>query len=216
MFTGIIEETGSVVSFAKGDDAWKLELNANVALQEVALGDSIAVNGCCLTVARIGATGAGGEAVGGEAKARAGGGTVGFDVLEETRRLTNLATLTAGSRVNLERSLRFGGKIGGHFVTGHVDGVGTIEVFEPRGGDHYLRVQAPAGMGRYLIHKGSIAIDGISLTVAEVEGDAFAVWLIPTTLDVTNLKTRRAGEAVNLEFDLLGKYVEKLTLSQRA
>src|SRR5690606_19082105 len=99
---------------------------------------------------------------------------------------------------------------GGHFVTGHIDGLGEVEVFEQRGQDYYLRVRAPAGSGRYLVHKGSIAIDGVSLTVAEVDGDAFAVWLIPHTLTVTNLGTRRKGDQVNLEFDLLGKYVEKL------
>ncbi|HTJ79282.1 MAG TPA: riboflavin synthase [Rariglobus sp.] len=193
MFTGIIEETGSVVAFSQGADAWKLQLAADVALTDVALGDSIAVNGCCLTVTHFDAT------------------HLCFDVLEETRRLTNLAGLTTGAAVNLERSLRFGGKIGGHFVSGHVDGQGIIEVFEPRGGDHYLRVRAPEGHGRYLIHKGSITIDGISLTVAEVEGDSFAVWIIPTTITVTNLREKRVGSPVNLEFDLLGKYVEKLT-----
>ncbi len=192
MFTGIIEETGSVVAFTHGADAWKLQISARAALQDVALGDSIAVNGCCLTVTQFDA------------------GHVYFDVLEETRRLTNLATLAAGAAVNLERSLRFGGKIGGHFVSGHVDGLGVIEVLEPRGGDHYLRVRAPEGQGRYLIHKGSITIDGISLTVAEVEGDAFTVWIIPTTISVTSLREKDVGSPVNLEFDLLGKYVEKL------
>ncbi|MFA6286073.1 MAG: riboflavin synthase [Opitutaceae bacterium] len=193
MFTGIIEETGSVVAFTRGADAWKLQIAAKAALEDVSLGDSIAVNGCCLTVTQFDA------------------GHVWFDVLEETRRLTNFTTLTPGAAVNLERSLRFGGKIGGHFVSGHVDGLGVIEVLESRGADHYLRVRAPAGQGRYLIHKGSITIDGISLTVAEVEGDAFAVWIIPTTIAVTNLREKRVGSPVNLEFDLLGKYVEKLT-----
>lgn len=192
MFTGIVEETGKVVAFTRGADSWKLQIAAEVALQDVALGDSIAVNGCCLTVTQFEA------------------GHVWFDVLEETRRVTNLSTLEAGAAVNLERALRFGGKIGGHFVTGHVDGQGIIEVFEPRGADHYLKVRAPAGQGRYLIHKGSITIDGISLTVAEVAGDTFAVWLIPTTIQVTNLREKRAGAPVNLEFDLLGKYIEKL------
>jgi len=192
MFTGIVEETGTVVAFTQGSDSWKLQIAAEVALQDVALGDSIAVNGCCLTVTRF------------------DDGNVWFDVLEETRSLTNLSSIVAGAAVNLERALRFGGKIGGHFVTGHVDGTGVIEVFEPRGADHYLRVHAPAGQGRYLIHKGSITIDGISLTVAEVSGDTFAVWLIPTTIQVTNLREKQAGGLVNLEFDLLGKYIEKL------
>jgi riboflavin synthase len=197
MFTGIVEETGKVVAFTRGADSWKLQIAAGVALQDAALGDSIAVNGCCLTVTQFDA------------------GHVWFDVLEETRRVTNLSTLTPGAAVNLERALRFGGKMGGHFVSGHVDGLGTIEVFEPRGADHYLRVRGPEGQGRYLIHKGSITIDGISLTVAEVSGDTFAVWLIPTTIQVTNLREKRAGSLVNLEFDLLGKYVEKLAAVYR-
>jgi len=117
--------------------------------------------------------------------------------------------------VNLERSLSFGGKMGGHFVTGHVDGLGVIEVFEPRGADRFLRVRTPPGAGRYLIHKGSIAIDGISLTVAETEGDTFAVWLIPHTVAVTNLAVKKAGDPLNLEFDLLGKYVEKLMATRQ-
>lgn len=198
MFTGIIEETGRVERFERGGDAWKLRIAARAALVDAALGDSIAVNGCCLTVVKFDGTG------------------VEFDVLEETRRLTSFSALRPGSAVNLERSLRFGGKMGGHFVTGHVDGPGIVEVFEARGADRYLRVRAPAGGGKYLIHKGSIAIDGISLTVAEVEGDSFAVWLIPHTVAATNLQEKRVGDPVNLEFDLLGKYVEKLTLAREA
>jgi riboflavin synthase len=192
MFTGIVEETGGVVSFAPAANAWQLKISAEIARRDVALGDSIAVNGCCLTVAAT------------DAK------HLFFDLLEETRRLTNFAVLQPGLAVNLERSLRFDGKVGGHFVTGHIDGQGVIEVFEQRGKDHYLRVRGPEGAGRNLVPKGSIAIDGISLTVAEVDGDAFAVWLIPHTLAATNAGRRQAGERVNLEFDLLGKYVEKL------
>jgi len=192
MFTGIVEETGRVLAFTPGVEAWRLQVAATAVLAGTALGDSIAVNGCCLTVAQL------------------DGQHIWFDVLEETRRLTNFAALAVGAPVNLERSLRFEGRIGGHFVSGHIDGLGTIEVFEPRGKDHYLKVRAPAGSGRYLIHKGSIAIDGISLTIAETEGDSLAVWLIPTTMAVTNLGSRRAGESVNLEFDLIGKYIEKL------
>jgi len=192
MFTGIIEETGKVLSFSKQERAWRLHLAASTVTQGLALGDSIAVNGCCLTAVSFDSQ------------------SVQFDLLEETVRLTNFSELAAGSLVNLERSLSFGGKMGGHFVTGHVDGQGTIEIIERRGADTYLKVGVPAGNGRYLIHKGSIAIDGISLTVAEVEGDSFAVWLIPHTCEVTNLRTRKAGQHVNLEFDMLGKYVEKL------
>jgi len=195
MFTGIIEEKGRVAAFTQGEKSWRLKLTAKTALEGIARGDSIAVNGCCLTVTDFDPRAA----------------TLEFDVLEETRRLTSFSILQTGSAVNLERSLRFDGKIGGHFVTGHIDGLGVIEIFEKRGNDHYMRVRAPRGSGRHLVHKGSIAIDGISLTVAETEGDTLAVWLIPTTIDVTNLSEKRAGDPVNLEFDLLGKYVEKLT-----
>lgn len=192
MFTGIVEETGRVVAFTPGASAWSLTVSARVATEDFTVGDSIAVNGCCLT------------------GLPAEPGQLRFDVLEETRRLTSFAALAAGARVNLERSLRFGGKVGGHFVTGHVDTQGAVEVFEPRGKDHYLRIRIPAGLGRHVVHKGSIAIDGVSLTIAEAAEEAFAVWLIPHTLEVTNLGDKRPGDPVNLEFDLLGKHVEKL------
>ena len=192
MFTGIVEETGRIAAFTPTADGWRLQVGARIALSGAATGDSIAVNGCCLTVVQLDER------------------NLEFDVLEETRRLTNFSTLVPGAAVNLERSLRFDGKVGGHFVTGHIDGVGSVEVLEPRGKDWFLRVRAPTGSGRHLVHKGSIAIDGISLTVAEVAGDTFAVWLIPHTLAVTNLAEKKVGALVNLEFDLLGKYVEKL------
>ncbi len=192
MFTGIIQEIGRVVAFTPEAAAWKLQLAAQLTPGGVALGDSVAVNGCCLTVTKFDATG------------------LWFDVLEETRRLTSFSQLAAGSAVNLELSLRHDGRIGGHFVTGHIDVPGRIDVFEARGKDYYLRVHAPGGFARYLVYKGSIAIDGISLTVAEVEGDFFAVWLIPHTLAATNLSEKKVGDQVNLEFDLLAKYVEKL------
>ncbi|MDE3083848.1 MAG: riboflavin synthase [Verrucomicrobiota bacterium] len=192
MFTGLIEETGRVISFAPADNAWRLQVAADATLRDTVVGNSVAVNGCCLTVVQMDER------------------HFFFDVLEETRRLTNFEMLRAGAAVNLERSLRFGGEMGGHFVTGHIDTLGTIENFEPRGKDYYLRVLGPKGCGRYLVSKGSIAIDGISLTVAEVDGDVFAVWLIPHTRNVTNFRERQKGQRVNLEFDLLGKYVEKL------
>jgi len=192
MFTGIIEEVGQVVAFAKAKAAWSLQIAAKLVPQDVGLGDSVAINGCCLTVTRFDSH------------------HLGFDVLEETRRLTVFNELKPGSLVNLERSLKADSRMGGHFVSGHVDGLGRVEIFEPRGNDHYLRITAPAGLGRYLVHKGSIAVDGISLTVAEVTGDSFAVWLIPHTLAVTNLLQKKTGSGVNLEFDLLAKYVEKL------
>ena len=219
MFTGIIEEKGRVAAFTQGDKSWRLKLTAKTALAGVARGDSIAVNGCCLTVTDFTpATAAAApisvldspSALQPFSPSALSPAAVEFDVLEITKDLTSFSVLKPGSAVNLERSLRFDGKMGGHFVTGHIDGLGVIEIFEKRGNDHYMRVRAPRGSGRYLIHKGSIAIDGISLTVAETEGDTLAVWLIPTTIDVTNLSEKRPGDPVNLEFDLLGKYVEKL------
>jgi len=198
MFTGIIEEVGQVVAFAPAKEAWSLQIAARLVPSDVVLGDSIAVNGCCLTVSRFEA------------------GHLWFDLLEETRRLTNFNELRPGSAVNLERSLKHEGRMGGHFVSGHIDALGRVELFEARGKDHYLRVATPAGTGRYLVSKGSIAIDGISLTVAEVAGDTFAVWLIPHTMAVTNLREKKQGSGVNLEFDLLAKYVEKLLASRPA
>lgn len=192
MFTGIIEEAGEVVAFAPARDAWSLQIAAPQIADGVAFGDSVAVNGCCLTV--VGRT----------------GGRLQFDLLAETRRLTNFGELQPGSAVNLERSLRADARLGGHFVTGHIDALGRIETLERRGLDHFLQVQAPDEFGRYLVAKGSVAIDGISLTVAEVAGASFAVWLIPHTLAVTNLRDKKVGGGVNLEFDLLAKYVGKM------
>ena len=192
MFTGIIEEVGRVVAFSPGKTGWSLQISAALVPSDLALGDSVAVNGCCLTATRFDA------------------GNLWFDVLEETRRLTVFNALKPGALVNLERSLKAESRMGGHFVSGHIDGLGRVEIFEPRGNDHYLRIAAPAGLGRYLVSKGSIAVDGISLTVAEVAGDSFAVWLIPHTLAATNLREKKTGDGVNLEFDLLAKYVEKL------
>ena len=198
MFTGIVEETGSVESFVKKAQAWRLRVSARTVLAGLQSGESIAVNGCCLTAVEHDAD------------------AISFDVLEETRRLTNLQAIEPKAPVNLERSMRADGRFGGHFVTGHIDGTGEVLVFEPRGQDHYLRIRGPEGCGRLLVMKGSVAVDGISLTVAEVEGDCFAVWIIPHTLEVTNLRVRAAGERVNLEFDMLGKYVDKMLQSQGA
>jgi len=192
MFTGLVEEIGEVIAFTPGKSGGRLQLNARTVASGITLGASVAVNGCCLTVVE------------------AGKGALSFDVLEETRRLTNLGDVKPGDGVNLEASLRAGGALGGHFVTGHIDGLGTIEAIEVNGTDRLFRIRTPKGAGRLLVHKGSIAVDGVSLTVAETQGDSFGVWLIPHTLAETNLGTRKVGQRVNLEFDLLGKYVEKL------
>jgi riboflavin synthase len=159
------------------------------------IGDSLAVNGCCLTVVKL---------------ARAPGGKrVQFDLLRETWERTNLQFARVGSLVNLERSLRADGRLGGHFVTGHIDGTGKIIRWERSGQDHVLDIAAPPGVMRYLVFKGSICVDGISLTVASVKPKSFRIWIIPHTYEVTALRERAVGEAVNLEADLLGKYVAK-------
>jgi len=195
MFTGIVQETGTVEQIARGAKSIALTVRAGVSARGVKLGDSVAVNGCCLTVVKISARG----------KSR----LLQFDVLQESWRLTNLQFVRPGSLVNLERPLRADGEFGGHFVTGHVDGVGKIVRWEKSGADHLLEIAAPPNVMRYLIHKGSIAIDGISLTVAGVGKKTFRAWIIPHTFEVTALRERKAGDGVNLEADMLGKYVEK-------
>lgn len=194
MFTGLVEERGEVVQLAEHAQGVRFDVRASFASEPggVAVGDSIAVNGCCLTVTAIRE------------------GALEFDLLAETRRVTNLSTLVPGALVNLERSLRADGRLGGHFVSGHIDATGEITVLEQRGTDVCLRVRVAPGFLRYLVPKGSVAVDGISLTVAEVHEDGFSVWLIPHTLEVTTLGRRQAGDLVNLEFDMLAKYVERL------
>ena len=195
MFTGIIEETGTVESIHPGDKSIRLTLKLRKTGGGLKVGDSLAVNGCCLTVAEL------------TAKGRAK--TAQFDLLNETWNLTNLQYCRAGSLVNLERSLEAGGRLGGHFVTGHIDGVGKIITWEKTGDDHQLQIAAPENVMRYVIHKGSIAVDGISLTVAAVEKGSFTIWIIPHTFESTALSERAVGDAVNLEADMLGKYVER-------
>jgi riboflavin synthase len=192
MFTGIVEETGKVVSFEEADNAWRLVLEADKVTAGLQVGDSVAVNGCCLTVVAT------------------KGRRLEFDLLGETVRLTSIREVGPGGVVNLERALLPTTRMGGHFVSGHVDGLGGIETIEPRGKDVYLRVRPPAEGLKYIVHKGCISVDGISLTVAAVDDSAFDIWLIPHTMEVTNLHAKKAGDHVNLEFDIVAKYVEKL------
>ena len=196
MFTGIVEETGEVASFEQSEGGRRLAVTGGVTVSDVAIGDSLAIDGCCLTVSEI------------------NGCTVFFDLLGETISCTSFAQLKPGDRVNVERSLAAGGKLGGHFVSGHVDETGRVIVFEPRGENHYLQVEADTDSTKYLVPKGSVSIDGVSLTVCEVGSGEFSVWLIPHTLEVTILGQLQAGDLVNLEFDLLAKYVEQI-LSDR-
>lgn len=200
MFTGIVEETGVIQRIQPATNSIQLTVLTKACGRGLRVGGSLAVNGCCLTVVKLGWRGASRLAQ--------------FDLLEETWKLTNLQFGRPGSLVNLERPLRSDGNLGGHFVTGHIDGMGTITRWERMGQDHMLDVEAPREVMRYVVFKGSIAVDGISLTVAEVSKKGFRIWIIPHTYQVTALRERQVGGAVNLEADLIGKYVEKF-VSQR-
>ena len=192
MFTGIIEELGTVERLTRGRVSAVIAIRAEHILSDLKIGDSVAVNGVCLTA--TGLTGHGFTA----------------DVMHETLDRSALAGLGPGSRVNLERAMAANGRFGGHIVAGHVDGVGTIAAIEQDDNAIWFTITAPAQVLRYVVEKGSIAIDGISLTVARVETDRFAVSVIPHTAAVTLLGQRRTGDRVNLESDLVGKYVERL------
>tara|TARA_B100000700_G_C14922699_1_gene797824 strand:- start:608 stop:1207 length:600 start_codon:yes stop_codon:yes gene_type:complete len=198
VFTGIIEETGVVEAIEPKSGSFQLTIRIRKTGEDIKIGDSLAVNGCCLTVVKIDPKG--------------NDKIVQFDLLEETWGVTNLQYCISGSLVNLERSLEAGGRLGGHFVTGHIDGVGKIAQWEQKGEDRKIKIFAPNKVMRYVVHKGSIAIDGISLTVAEVEKEHFSVWIIPHTFELTAIKERSLGDAVNLESDIVGKYVERFAV----
>jgi riboflavin synthase len=202
MFTGIVEELGRVRKITPTASGIRLAVDAKLCGRGVRIGDSIAVNGCCLTVVLL--------------KRLRGTATLSFDLLQETWDRTNLRFLKPGAGVNLERSLAANGRLGGHFVSGHVDGLGRIVRWERSGADHVLDIEAPKEVGRYLVFKGSVAVDGISLTVAAVRGKRFRIWIIPHTFEVTALRERKVGDEVNLEADLLGKYVARFLGRDRA
>jgi riboflavin synthase len=197
MFTGIVEETGRVEAVQPGAAAIQLLVRARVCGRGLKPGDSVAVNGCCLTVERL--------------SPRGKNKLLQFSLLQETWQRTNLQFVTPGAGVNLERAVRVGDRMGGHFVTGHIDGLGRIKRWEQAGQDYLLEIAAPANILRHVVFKGSIAVDGISLTVATVRRNSFEVWIIPHTREVTAMKERTVDSAVNLETDLLGKYVERFT-----
>lgn len=193
MFTGIVEEVGRVQAVEARAQGSRLRIEAARVVEDLREGDSVAVSGVCLTAAQIDA------------------GGFWADVSRETLERSTLGEARAGTRVNLERALRAGGRLGGHIVQGHVDGTGVVRVMEERGGgDWWLEVEAPAELARYLVFKGSVAVDGISLTVARVDGPVFAVAVIPHTWTRTTLRDARPGVRVNLETDILAKYVERL------
>ncbi len=192
MFTGLVEETGTLLALDRSETGARLTLRAPLASSDARLGDSIAINGCCLTViARDGEI-------------------LSFDLLGETLARTNLGALEKGAAVNLERALAATARLGGHFVQGHIDCTAEVLALEPHGADRRLEIALPAEFAHLIVFKGSIAVDGISLTVAEVHDASFVVWIIPHTLAQTNLRERRAGGRVNVEFDLLAKYLDRM------
>lgn len=192
MFTGLVESTGTVESLSPTPAGGRTLVCRSPLYAGCQAGDSIAHNGCCLTVASV------------------QGDRATFDLLGETLRLTNLGDLAPGDAVNLERSLLPTTRLGGHFVTGHIDATGVVRLLEPRGADTLLRVEAPADFLRLVVPKGCLAIDGMSLTVAETGPGHLDVWIIPHTLRATNLAGRRPGQRLNLESDLLAKYTARL------
>jgi riboflavin synthase len=192
MFTGLIEEVGNVLWIRATDRGTQLQISAPRISEGLRKGDSVAVNGCCLTVS---------------SQRRE---QLTFDLLEETLDRTNLRTLRRDSAVNLERAVAAGSRMGGHFVQGHIDCAVRVIGFEEAGADYRLEVELPGDFSHYITYKGSVALNGISLTVAEVLPESFAAWVIPHTRRNTNLHGLAAGEMLNVEFDLLAKYVERM------
>ncbi|GAA1655917.1 riboflavin synthase [Catellatospora bangladeshensis] len=197
MFTGIVEELGEVVRVDWQGDGAVVTVRGPLVVSDANHGDSIAVNGVCLTVIET------------------EGDTFRTEVMKETFDRSSLGSLAPGERVNLERAVTAATRLGGHIVQGHVDGVGTVVSKQPGGGWEDVRISLPAGLSRYIVEKGSITVDGISLTVVAVDDDSFTVSLIPTTLELTTLGRKQPGALVNLEVDVIAKYVEKLVAAQR-
>jgi riboflavin synthase len=196
VFTGIVREVGRVGSVSGGNDGIRLEIEAPGTAGTTAVGDSVAINGCCLTAVAVTS------------------GEIAFEAVPETLARTSLGGLVAGSAVNIEPSLRAGEPLGGHYVQGHVDGVGTVRSLEAEGDGRRVWIDAPVEILRYVVVKGSVAVEGTSLTVAELDDDGFAVALIPHTLAETTLGLLEPRAPVNLEVDVLAKYVERLLLGR--
>ncbi len=197
MFTGLVESLGTVRDLQLRGGQARLTLEIPFAA-ELALGDSVAVNGCCLTVASHNET------------------TACFDLLAQTLRVTSLGLLVTGSQVNLERAMQVGGRFGGHFVQGHVDATGTITRLEASGQDHIVAIALPPEIERLCVDKGSLAVDGISLTIAELDDGNAVFWITPHTWECTHLHAAHTGQKVNLEADMLAKHVEKLLAGRLA
>ncbi|HEY5891971.1 MAG TPA: riboflavin synthase [Chthoniobacterales bacterium] len=197
MFTGIVEETGSVNWLRRTATTYQLLVSSSLG-RKVRRGDSVAINGACLTVTTQ------------------TDDKIGFELLEETLNRTNLHGLKPGSKVNIERAMRAGNRFDGHMVQGHVDCVGTVGSLGAHGGDHKLEVLFPSDFGQYIVYKGSICINGISLTVAEAYDSSLVCWIIPFTYENTNIRDLEKGQIVNLEFDILAKYVERMLARREA
>lgn len=193
MFTGIVEEIGIIDNITAGAKSCRLRIQADVIFDDLKLGDSVAVNGVCLTAARL------------------TNNTFEADVMAETMRRTGMGRLNKGSRVNLERAMPLNGRFGGHIVSGHIDGVGTVINKATEDNAVLITVSASKDIMKYIIIKGSVALDGISLTVADVKNDRFTVSIIPHTASETTLLERNIGDTINIECDIIGKYIEKFT-----
>jgi len=192
MFTGLVEEKGILINKIKTGDGYRLEIKAEKVLEDTVIGSSISVNGCCLTVV--------------EKK----NNSVLMDTIEETLKKTNLGDLTKGEYVNLERPLKADARLGGHFVLGHVDTKGEVVEIEELSNSHFMKIRFPEEFKQYLIYVGSVAVDGVSMTVAELRDNVFGIGIIPHTWQETVSSTKKPGSTVNLEFDVLGKYVERI------
>ena len=192
MFTGLVEEKGKLKEKIPTGDGFQFVIEANLIMQDLQIGNSVAVNGCCLTVVRI------------------SGNTFAVDTIEETLNKTNLGVLKQGMNVNLERPLAADARLGGHFVLGHIDTTGRVEVVKELSNSHWLTISFPEKFKQYLIYVGSVAIDGVSMTVAELKDNSFSVGIIPHTWKETIFGDKKIGDTVNLEFDVLGKYVERI------
>jgi riboflavin synthase len=192
MFTGLIEEVAIVLEFAPTDQNPRLRIRAPRVAAKTKIGDSVAVNGCCLTVVECQSN------------------QIAFDVLEETLNRTNFRVLHPESQVNLEQALAVGGKLGGHFVQGHIDCAASVIGLDRRASNHRLEIDLPSSFAHYVVEKGSVAVNGVSLTVAEFSEKSFVTWIIPHTYEQTNLGSTSANDLVNLEFDLIAKYLERL------
>jgi riboflavin synthase len=192
MFTGLVEEKGKLINKIKTGDGFRLVIKADKVLEDTQIGSSISVNGCCLTVVEM------------------KNDSVAMDTIEETLKKTNLGELNIGDPVNLERPLKADARLGGHFVLGHVDTKGEVVEIKELSASHFMKIRFPEEFKQYLIYVGSVSIDGVSMTVAELKDNVFGVGIIPHTWEETVFSTRKPGSTVNLEFDVLGKYVERI------